>query len=340
MPIDDAERARLQEATRQAFTKYVNAGVDTYVRQDLGGALGFEVLRPSIAEIIEAAERVLTLPLDSLPPRLLQALLDAAASVEAQLDAMKAFDVVTVSQGGQNPVQYRQNLITNFDNAEPVFWDRLAPVYGFLGTQSALQDPERSGSAARAVISQATYALAEVSKAQEELAGIVQASRDAAADVGVSRHASHFATEGDIHARAAKAWLGATGFFAAVTLVAVVANLGHALAHSSDSGFTVQLVLAKVLAFSLLISATVWCGSSYRAHRHNAVVNRHRQNALGSFQAFVSASSDDQTKNAVLLHAAQSIFAPQPSGYMSGEAEPAGPSQLIEIVRSVTQPSK
>jgi hypothetical protein len=84
----------------------------------------------------------------------------------------------------------------------------------------------------------------------------------------------------------------------------------------------------------MLLSASVWCGKSYRAYRHNAVVNRHRQNALATFEAFAKAASDAETKNAVLLQATQCIFSPQQTGYVSGEPETAMP-QVLEIVRNV-----
>ena len=76
--------------------------------------------------------------------------------------------------------------------------------------------------------------------------------------------------------------------------------------------------------------------AAQRAHRHNEVVNRHRQNALSSFETFVAAArADEQTKNAVLLEATRSIFALQPTGYDSTDAESAGSSQLIEVMRTL-----
>ena len=73
----------------------------------------------------------------------------------------------------------------------------------------------------------------------------------------------------------------------------------------------------------------------YRAHRHNFVINRHRLNALSTFEAFAKATDDQQIKNAVLLQATQCIFGPQPTGYISGESESEGYPQILEIVRGM-----
>src|SRR5882724_4341617 len=78
---------------------------------------------------------------------------------------------------------------------------------------------------------------------------------------------------------------------------------------------SVQLVIAKIIIFSVLLSATLWAGRIYRATRHNQVVNKHRQNALSTFETFTKAASDDATKSAVLLQATNCIFSPQQSGY-------------------------
>ena len=89
----------------------------------------------------------------------------------------------------------------------------------------------------------------------------------------------------------------------------------------------------------MLVTSLVWTGRVYKAHRHNYVINKHRQNALRTFEAFVKAAKDEQTKSAVLLQATQCIFSPQPTGYLTHEAEPSGSPQILEIIRSMANPN-
>ena len=73
-----------------------------------------------------------------------------------------------------------------------------------------------------------------------------------------------------------------------------------------------QYTVPKLIILSVFFSALIWAAKNYQAHRHNYVINRHRQDSLSTFEGFVSAAGDDtETKNAVLLQATQSIFASQ-----------------------------
>jgi len=98
---------------------------------------------------------------------------------------------------------------------------------------------------------------------------------------------------------------------------------------------TVQLAIAKIVVFGALYFALVWAGRVYRAESFNLVVNQHRQNALSTFETFVKATSDEHTKNAVLLHATQSIFSHQPSGFTQHYQDATPSPQVLEIVRGI-----
>lgn len=77
-------------------------------------------------------------------------------------------------------------------------------------------------------------------------------------------------------------------------------------------------------------------GFSVRQHassKHNETVNLHRQNALRTFETFVKATEDQETKDAVLLEATRSIFAAQPTGFLRTGRETESPSTIIEVIR-------
>jgi hypothetical protein len=165
--------------------------------------------------------------------------------------------------------------------------------------------------------------------------------------VTVADEAVHFQTEADRHKRAAYGWLAAGGLIAVVTLSLAWTNYSFSqrlIGSASDPrsatltpALSIQSSFAKFLLFSLLIGGIIWCGRVYRAHRHNYVINKHRQNALGTFNTFVSSAQDQQTKGAVLLQATQCIFAPQPTGYFAQESDASGYPQIVEIVRSAIE---
>ncbi len=136
----------------------------------------------------------------------------------------------------------------------------------------------------------------------ENARGVIEEVRRIAEEAGVSQRAYYFKSEADKNELEAKPWLYSTIGLALVTAalsVGLTVRYLFVLPTLTPSQ-SVQLAIPKLFLFSLLLSATIWTGRTYRAHRHNAVVNRYRQNALASFEAFAQAASGDQeTKSAV-----------------------------------------
>ena len=71
------------------------------------------------------------------------------------------------------------------------------------------------------------------------------------------------------------------------------------------------------------------------------MVNKHRQNALTTFETFSNASgSDTQTKNAVLIEATHTIFSNQQTGYMTADKDQESSSKIIEIIKGTASVKK
>ena len=92
---------------------------------------------------------------------------------------------------------------------------------------------------------------------------------------------------------------------------------------------TIQLVTSKVLIFSVLGYLLIMAARNYATHKHNAVVNRHRQNALLTYRALVAAAEETGTQDIVLAHAASCIFSPQETGFAQGKGDSGGASKSV-----------
>src|SRR6202035_769155 len=101
------------------------------------------------------------------------------------------------------------------------------------------------------------------------------------------------------------------------------------------TSLTLQLTIAKVILFTIGLSAAYWSARVYRSHRHNSIVNRHRANALTSFEQFVVSTEDKEVKNAILLQTTTCIYAPQPTGFSSSNDTDGDSSlKVLEIIRN------
>ncbi|GAB1402311.1 hypothetical protein MASR1M68_12220 [Elusimicrobiota bacterium] len=69
----------------------------------------------------------------------------------------------------------------------------------------------------------------------------------------------------------------------------------------------VQFTFSKIIIFSSLFFLLTLAFKSYKASKHNEILNKHRQNAITTFEKFVKSANDDKTKNAVLLQTVNAI---------------------------------
>jgi hypothetical protein len=171
-----------------------------------------------------------------------------------------------------------------------------------------------------------------------EMDSIVKAAQDAAAKVGVAHFATKFEEIAKDHDKQAAKWLIGTACLGAATAAVAISFLWllPPLSAMSDPA-AIQRIITKLVVISVFYFAALWSARNYRSHRHLSVVNRHRQNALSTFQTFVQASGDDQqTKNAVLLEATRCIFSPAVTGYLGADEEVNPASRIVEILNTVS----
>jgi hypothetical protein len=275
---------------------------------------------------------------------------------------VNSFDPVRSSNAGGE----RANLITLLKNLASEALNNIGQIVAVCNISKSSSYEARAESALQALqqnIAEANKAAAAAlenqKKAQAEIESVLTAAKVAAQTVGIVEHSKFFQQESLDHQKASTTWLMVTIFLTALAVGLGWLNYSHSLDaltaviskapqndKSQDSSkqtgqepattaLQIQLAVAKLIIFSVLFSAVVWTGKVYRAHRHNFVINRHRLNALSTFEAFAKATDDQQIKNAVLLQATQCIFGPQPTGYITGENESEGYPQILEIVRGM-----
>jgi hypothetical protein len=183
----------------------------------------------------------------------------------------------------------------------------------------------------------------ESEKAKGEIDETLRKIRASTGAIGIEKQAEVFKNAAAEHDQARSCWLKVTAGLGLLTAILLLTNWGMAyyVGPPSSSVALIQLTVAKLLFFSLLLSAVVWSGKNYKSHQHNYVLNKHRQNALETFQLFARGAEDAETKSMVLLQATKSIFTPQATGFLSGEKDSEGHSpQILEIIRNLSSASK
>jgi len=297
----------------------VNAlDIESLLRKELG-AFAFAQARPNIELTFQMTRALAQSELSLLPARMLKRVEEFARSVFSLFTEISRLSPNTASASERDRLS--NNLATYYQD----YFNDLALFLGYSSTRAA--GLERISERIR----QADALLAEMEKMRDSAKQAVQ-------EQAVSRYAVYFQQDADTHRMAGYGWLFVTIVLFAVTAVLI----WHEFVHASLTAFqafsapqSIQFAVGRVIFVSLLLSAVIWSGRMYRAHRHNQIVSGHRSNALKTFEVFIRSALDQQTKNAVLLQTTKCIFSQQVSGYLTNEPEAVGSPQILEIIRGI-----
>ena len=176
----------------------------------------------------------------------------------------------------------------------------------------------------------------QLKQAKDDADAALVAIRAVASEQGVSQQAVYFKEEAQNQDTLAATWLNYTYKFAlAVGGFAVLSLVLHKLPWIKPENNTeaLQLITSKILIFAVLGFLLVMAARNYSTHKHNSVVNRHRQNALLTYRALVEATAGQGTEDIILAHAASCIFSPQETGFAQGRGDgSSGSKSVLELL--------
>lgn len=173
-------------------------------------------------------------------------------------------------------------------------------------------------------------------KTQVEHKTLLQEAKTLAQHHGKSRNAEYFQTEAKSHKIKARCWVASTFLLAFLTIG--FALFSHKILPSIPGDtltpdYISQVLAPKATVLVILVYMLNWSAKNQKAHNHNYIINKHRENALNTFLAFVLPSEDTpEIKNAILMQTTQCIFSPQNSAYTVSDKEP-DITKLVELLK-------
>lgn len=178
----------------------------------------------------------------------------------------------------------------------------------------------------------------------EEMEAIVASTKKAAQEVVVAKYTTIFNTFSNKHRNSAGLWLFACIFIVISLCVFSLLIFEHSVDFIHKNADIIQYpatmviwIGSRVAIYSTLFVALSVCVSNYKANKHNQIVNRHRQNALNTFETFVRASGDDKTmKDAILMEVTRTIFGAQSTGFSSSDNDGETRNKIVEIVKNIS----
>jgi hypothetical protein len=326
------------EQTHQAISAvhdvlmwFKEADVEELKRSDLG-PLSFDAFSEKVTRTLDLYRSLLDCDLSNVSFAKLSEITSAGNAAKTILENIRLFEVTQ-----QNPSGERQHIIQRLLDQWEIDFAAVTPVLAYATKSSA--DFQRLEREARGTLSELNTSKSTFKVQTDGILGQMSTAlvqvQDAAKKAGVSKHTVHFKVEANTAKLVAIAWLSVAVALAVAIVCYVVFHVEPTLAMLINPT-AIELVkesLPRLLVFFVLSFGMIWAAKNVSASTHNFVVNRHRQNALASFETFVEGASGKEVKDAVLIQATSAIFSPQDTGYAKGEL-PHPVSQVFEVLKS------
>ena len=190
---------------------------------------------------------------------------------------------------------------------------RLGPYWPVIGKEQAINTSELEK-----ITKQAKKTSDKINKYKEQAEQGAAAITTTAGQSGIAKEAAHFSKESELHHANAQKWLKTAGYMGAL-LITVALYFLFCL-----TGMGWDQVLSRFSVLGILVYFEAVLIGIYKAERHNTVVNKHRANALKTFEVMTAATLTQDVKDAVTLTAAEAIYAPQETGFSKHHARQAG----------------
>jgi hypothetical protein len=299
--------------------------------------------KPLYEFAFRAVERIANCDLAAVPKEGFLPILKFVGGVNGVANSLKRWKQISASQrdgiADQLADLARRFHGVSHGTSDTIPWGGVAQLVSYYSS-----DLEPLAREAKENTAKIEHALKDAQQFRDEACGARNEARNAASIDVAGNFAKVFETQAGVDDKTAKEWLRHTKNAVKLTLgVAFSLFVFYCITwlragESVHAAFPIGLTVAGVAIISACFYAVAFCGRTYRAHAHNAVLNRHRANALQSFQAFsLGALKNEAARIAVLNYAAQAIFTPQNSGFApGGESDGCGPTQqIVELVRNV-----
>lgn len=319
-------RSELIAEFRSEIDDLIEVNVESLGREELG-TLNLNPALPAIKAMRETVLELSAFPLESFSTNQIHRVGTTAKRISAAIHEVRSFDVSC-----NNPTNERAHILQSVEDARNEVFDALHPLFAYYQVKHA---------GFTETLSNATQTILEarnlMRNARIETDEIRKKTREFAADAAVAKHAAIFETEASAHENSASRWMRATVIIAVVT-VGVAIGLVALPVIAPDvwlpntTQATVQMAFSKLLLISTLTFTLIWCSRNYNAHRHNHTLNRHRANAMKTFEVFRDGAAEEHVKDAILLHAAQASFSSRTTGYDSPDKEASTVNPVVEVL--------
>lgn len=300
---------------------------------ELGQELSFADSVAPAEKLKNVYMRISLLALEDYPDDELVAMKNHADGDYNHFKAILDFSIEGVDKPGELKKQYIQNIINRYPPTFKKFQDIIS--YSACRTTDFKVIEHEARGVFQQIEDKSKTITDDLANSKEQAEEILEEIRTVASEQGVSQQAVYFKTESKNHEAEATTWFKYTLIVAGVLIAVAIAFVflsKWSWFAPKDKYETIQLLGSKVFIFATLSYLLYQCGKNFLSHKHNAVLNKHRQNALMTFKAMSDAGRTEECKEIILAQASYCMFSPQDTGYIKVVPGDQGMRTFIESI--------
>ena len=340
----DEEHKKLLDEVNKHIEFMQSFDSESIARKDLGLQLNFEEVVPVVQRLVNLYRCLSLATVEELTVSQIEKIKHHTLGIRKYISGIMNFNLSNISG---NPMEQRRNIIRILRQMHSRAFEDFLICYDAIRKINP-QSFDNIISVTKENIEEEIKKLKkEIESFQNEMTDlkkegedVLNSIRNTAAEHGVSQQATFFKEEADGHEVRADKWRNGVWITAGSLVAFAMFSLFLPTFYWLENVGTVQLTISKTLIFSALAYSLFFCAKNYAAHRHNVVINRHRQNALMTYQALVKANSNPENADIVLAQAARYIYAPQDTGHTRGRAVDNGSIAIESFRRFVDKQEK
>lgn len=181
----------------------------------------------------------------------------------------------------------------------------------------------------------AQKAVNEVEESKKKGEALVESLQQATAVAGAGKFAGIFGNQSTYHKDIARNWLIVLGLFTAGSggyLYWIISELTKSIQSGQKIEVTIQIFFAKALLLSVFSVVFYQIAKNYNAQMHQYILNKHRENSLLTFRAFVESTNDERIKDQILIQATRAIFRAGDTGYVVAKEKIEATPSILPII--------
>lgn len=170
----------------------------------------------------------------------------------------------------------------------------------------------------------------------DQINELLDKSKKAIGQIGITEYARIFEQDAFKYQKWSTFWIWTATITAiAGSIIIYFVLLDNSISHSKNEILMKYEFFKfwgiRLFILSILYILVTFFIKNYNANKHNAVLNRHRSNAMKTFELFKESANDEITQDTILRQATEAIFSIQYSGYGSKDSHASPIRQFTEI---------